>query len=99
LTPNDKGESDWPEWARVLDDLWNVYEDLRNRWNQFVGEYNAVVAPRRRNFGRPAASSLSQQADVRKRRQEGQSLRAIAEDMNLSILRTVRTRPAHACAT
>jgi hypothetical protein len=26
-------------------------------WNKFVGEYNAVVVPRERNFGRPLAAS------------------------------------------
>ena len=87
---NDKDQWDWPDWVRDHDELLERYVDLRARWNRFVGEYNGVVAPRMRNFGRPIAASHSQQADVRKRRKAGQSLRDIAEETNLS-LRTVRT--------
>jgi hypothetical protein len=88
---NDKGEYAWG------DSLMTRYDELREKhyalvkdWNRFVPGYNAVVAPRMRNFGRPLAASESQQSDVMKRRKAGQSLRAIADETGLS-LRTVRT--------
>jgi hypothetical protein len=87
---NDKDEWSWSKFVDDHHEQAERYEALRLKWNKFVGEYNGVVAPRHRNFGRPLAASDSQRADVRKRRKAGQSLREIAEDTNLG-LRTVRT--------
>lgn len=42
---------------RVYDQLFDEYKKLCADWNKFVGEYNAVVVPRERNFGRPLAAS------------------------------------------
>jgi hypothetical protein len=66
------------------------YVALAKQWNQIVPEYNAVVAPRRRNVGRPLAASDAQRQTVLKLRKAGQSLRAIAEETSLG-LNTVRT--------
>jgi hypothetical protein len=66
------------------------YDALLREWNRFVPQYNAVVAPRQRNVGRPLLASEAQQEDVLKRRKAGQSLRAIAEETRLG-LRTVIT--------
>ena len=49
-----------------------------------------MVAPRRRNVGRPLAASDAQRQTVLKLRKAGQSLRAIAEETSLG-LNTVRT--------
>ena len=62
----------WDEY----DALWSEHQRLLREWNKFVGEYNATVSPRER--GRPIAASAAQQADVRKRRKAGASLREIA---------------------
>jgi hypothetical protein len=91
MTMNDKGEWCWRETLRQEhDDLLEKHHALLKDWNKFVPSYNAVVAPRFRNFGRPLAASPSQKADVIKRRGAGQSLRAIADETGLG-LRTIRT--------
>jgi DNA repair exonuclease SbcCD ATPase subunit len=90
MTQNEKGEYDLTEYHKALDQTIDKYENLRTRWNRFVGEYNATVAPVRRNFGRPIAAGPAQQDEVRKLRAAGHSLRDIAEEKNLSV-RTVRT--------
>ena len=78
-------------------EFWERYDALRDErnellkeWNKFVPQYNAAVAPKLRNFGRPLAASPVQRADVLKRRGKGQSLRSIAGDTGLSF-QTVRT--------
>ena len=90
---NDEGAWDWSqvmeEHAEHIAQLDQLCA-LRKRWNKIVAEYNAVVAPRLRNVGRPLDASPTQQADVLERRKAGQSLRDIADDTTLS-LRTVRT--------
>ena len=76
------------EWS---EDCWeDKYYELLSDWNKFVPQYNAVVAPRLRNFGRPLLASDAQRDDVLKRHRARQSLRSIADDTELS-LRTVRT--------
>ena len=43
------------EWS---EDCWeDKYYELLSDWNKFVPQYNAVVAPRLRNFGRPLLAS------------------------------------------
>jgi hypothetical protein len=81
----------WP------DDIWTRYSalhgehiDLVLEWNRIVKEYNAVVASKKRNFGRPLAASPAQQQSVLAKHNTGQSLRAIAADTGLG-LQTVRT--------
>ena len=90
LVLDDNGQWTWNEWVQKRDELWEKNQELIRDWNAFVPKYNAVVAPRVRNFGRPLAASPAQQADVLKRRKAGESLRGIAEDTGLSF-QTVRT--------
>jgi hypothetical protein len=94
----------WKEgFGMVLDDdgLWhfdnfvataNKYHDqyvaLVKDWNKFVPAYNATVI--KRNVGRPLAASDAQVKTVRKLRDEGLSLRRIAEETTLG-LKTVCT--------
>ena len=87
---NDNGEIDWPEFIKERESLEENYLALRTKWNKFVADYNAVVAPKRRNFGRPLQASEAQRANVLKLRQSGWSFRSIADETNLSF-RTVRT--------
>jgi hypothetical protein len=91
MSLNDKGVWCWPDnlWQQ-LDHLADRYHALLRDWNKFVPDYNSIVAPKKRNFGRPLHASPAQQADVLKRRLAGESLRAIAVATGLS-LRTVRS--------
>ena len=66
------------------------YEALLAKWNAFVPEYNEVVAQKKRNFGRPPAASNAQAARVLDLHKADQSLRSIAEDINIGV-RSVRT--------
>ena len=66
------------------------YEALLAKWNAFVPEYNEVVAQKKRNFGRPPAASNAQAARVLDLHKADQSLRSIAEDINIGV-RTLRT--------
>lgn len=79
-----------PKFASTYDETRRRYLDLLAKWNKFVPQYNAVVAPKLRNFGRPLCASPAQRDNVLERRKEGQSLRLIAGETGLS-LRTVRT--------
>jgi hypothetical protein len=87
-----QSESGWTlsTWVGSGLKLREQYDALLRDWNRFVPEYNAIVAPRRRNVGRPLLASESQQEDVRKRRKAGEPLRSIAEETGLG-LRTVVT--------
>ena len=88
---NDAGEWSWADGLmQRYEHLHGKYVALVRDWNKFIPRYNAEVAPKRRNFGRPLAASDAQREDVLKRRRKGQSLRSIAEEMNLG-LQTVRT--------
>ena len=66
------------------------YEALLAKWNAFVPVYNEVVAQKKRNFGRPPAASNAQAARVLDLHKADQSLRSIAEDINIGV-RSVRT--------
>lgn len=92
MTQNDDGLWTIEPSMTVLLDRYNAlaeqHRKLVLKWNKFVPEYNARVAPR--DMGRPTAASAAQQADVRKRRKAGQSLRAVATATGLG-LSTVRT--------
>jgi uncharacterized coiled-coil DUF342 family protein len=79
------------------DEFWAEYKadreehnELVRKWNKFVPKYNAEVAVKARNLGRPLAASPSQQENVLKRRKSGEPLRTIAYETGLS-LQTVRT--------
>jgi hypothetical protein len=90
MTPNDAGQWSWHPFVRACDEWREKYLALLKDWNRFVPQYNAEVAPARRNFGRPLAASDSQRAEVLKLREAGLALRAICDQTALS-LRTVRT--------
>jgi len=91
MVQDDNGNWSWGEGlVAAFEIVYARHQDLLRKWNAIVAEYNAVVAPKRRNFGRPLQASPKQQQDVRERRKRGDSLRTIAEDTALS-LRTVRT--------
>jgi hypothetical protein len=85
----DDGEWHWREGLIQDRDKWlNKFQEIRADWNKFVGQYNATVAPR--NMGRPLQASKAQQQRVLSKHAAGQSLRSIAEEMELG-LQTVRT--------
>ena len=89
MVPDDDGTWRWQEGMIQDREKWfNKFQELRSKWNKFVGEYNATVAPR--NMGRPLQASKAQSQQVLKRRHAGDSIRSIAENMQLSV-RTVRT--------
>ena len=91
MEPDDTGTWHWQsKLMAAYDELRPRHLDLRSDWNKFVPKYNAVVAPRLRNFGRPLGASPAQRDNVLKRRKDGQPLRLIADETGLS-LRTVRT--------
>jgi len=91
MVQDDNGNWSWGEGlVAAFEIVYARHQDLLRKWNAIVAEYNAVVAPKRRNFGRPLQASPKQQENVRERRKRGESLRTIAEDTALS-LRTVRT--------
>jgi uncharacterized protein YhaN len=90
MVRGEDGAWHWAEWLKQCDGWQEAYLELRKKWNTFVPEYNAAVARKCRNFGRPLAAGEGQRVDVLKRRKAGESLRSIADNTNLS-LRTVRT--------
>jgi hypothetical protein len=85
-------DGDWTytPWVDTCLKLREEHQAMVRQWNQFVPQYNAAVAPRRRNVGRPLAASDVQQEQVLKLRKHGMSLRDIAEETSLG-LRTVCT--------
>jgi hypothetical protein len=86
---DDDGTWHWKEGLIQDRDKWfNKFQELRALWNKNVAAFNAKVAPR--NMGRPLQASEAQSLRVSTKRAAGQSLRSIAEDMELS-LQTVRT--------
>jgi hypothetical protein len=90
MVQNDDGKWVYNEWVNVCVAARDKYLDLRKEWNRFVPQYNAVVAPRLRNFGRPLGIDEDQRKLVLKLRDAGKSLRAIAEELEVGV-RTVRT--------
>lgn len=90
MTLNDDGEWDWSEYIQHHKAIEACYDALLKKWNRFVPQYNAIVAPTIPHPGRPIAASPAQRADVLKRRKARQSLRRIADDTALSF-QTVRT--------
>ena len=90
MVPNENGDWSLSEYHRDCDEIVEKYLKLQRDWNRFVKEYNAIVAPTKRNFGRPLAASPVQKKDVLKRRGAGQSLQFIADETGLGF-QTVRT--------
>ena len=89
MTLGDDGDWHWEEGLIQDRDKWfHKYLELRTKWNKFVGEYNATVRPR--NMGRPLQASEAQRLRVLQHHNAGESIRSIAENMELSV-RTVRT--------
>jgi hypothetical protein len=71
--------------------FWRDYEGLFNKYNDLVRRWNRAVPLLNQNpVGRPLLASEAQQQQVRKLRRAGQSLRWIADELNLG-LNTVRT--------
>jgi septation ring formation regulator EzrA len=66
------------------------YEARWRSGTRLSPEYNEVVAQKKRNFGRPPAASNAQAARVLDLHKADQSLRSIAEDINIGV-RSVRT--------
>jgi hypothetical protein len=88
---DDNGEWTIPDTVESsLYEINAAYRELLNKWNRLVPDYNAVVAPRLRNVGRPIAASETQQAAVLKLRKAGRSLRGIVDETSLGFA-TVRT--------
>jgi Homeodomain-like domain len=90
MVQNDDGKWTYNEWVNICVAARDKYLDLRKEWNRFVPQYNAVVAPRLRNFGRPLGVDEDQRKRVLKLRDAGKSLRTIAEELEVGV-RTVRT--------
>ena len=90
MEQNDDGE--WafrPDQVRdAYNDLFEKHDKMVRQWNKFVGDYNRTVAPR--GLGRPLEASDAQIREVRKLRKAKTSLRGIAKQTGLG-LRTVRT--------
>jgi len=80
----------WGPWVAECEGYHDKYGELLRKWNRFVPEYNAIVAPRRSNVGRPLLASDAQRDTVLNLRKRGLSLRSIAEETSLG-LNTVRT--------
>jgi hypothetical protein len=66
-------------------DLLNEYNELVRRWNRYVGSFATGHA-----IGRPPRATLAQQAQARKLRKAGHTLREIVYETGLS-LQTLRT--------
>lgn len=80
--------------SEILDRLVALHDDhkaLISKWNRFVSEYNAIVAPKPVGAkGRPIAASDEQIERVRQLRRDGRSYSQIVDSTGLS-LQTVRT--------
>jgi hypothetical protein len=83
LADNGGGWNDGP--IKRYSDLANEYNKLVKKWNRYVGSLKVSHA-----IGRPLQASEAQQAQVRKLRKAGDTLREIGHETNLSI-QTVRT--------
>ena len=62
MEQNANGNWDYAPWMTEQDEWAEKFFELRKQWNKFVPEYNAVVAPKRRNFGRPPGGRKVQPA-------------------------------------
>ena len=80
----------WKDWSTRQEEIYAKYRALLAEWNWFVSEYNAAVAPKRRNIGRPLQAGPAQLTRVRELHAGGMSIRNIAWEANLSV-RTVRS--------
>jgi hypothetical protein len=89
MVPADDGVWQWQEGLVQERDKWfGKFQEVRALWNKNVAAFNVTI--RRRNMGRPLQASEAQQHQVLQRRKAGESIRSIAENMELSV-RTVRT--------
>jgi hypothetical protein len=95
MVQDDNGQYTLENWWSAVDQLNRSYDELVRKWNKFVSEYNAAVAARRRNVGRPPSATDAQREAVLKLRKRGLSLRAIAEETGLGLqaVRTVIDQP------
>jgi len=91
METNEAGDYVWKASFVYGDEWYDKYKELLRKWNKFVPDYNAMVAvTSERNVGRPLAASEAQCDHVRELREQGMSLRGIAEETSLG-LNTVRT--------
>jgi transposase len=89
MTLADEGSAWMNDLIRRYDHLLNAHNKLVKKWNRYVASFNA-----RHAIGRPLQASEAQQAQVRKLRKAGNTLREIAHETNLSF-QTVRTIIGH----
>ena len=60
MVQDDNGNWSWGEGlVAAFEIVYARHQDLLRKWNAIVAEYNAVVAPKRRNFGRPLQAPSS----------------------------------------
>jgi transposase len=85
MTLTDKGWSWKDDLIECYNDLLNKYNELVKNWNRYIASFEA-----RQAVGRPLRASKAQQAQVRKLRKIGHTLREIANETNLSF-QTIRT--------
>jgi hypothetical protein len=89
MTLADEGSAWMNDLVRRYDHLLNAHNKLVRKWNRYVASFSA-----RHAIGRPLQASEAQQAQVRKLRKAGNTLREIAHETNLSF-QTVRTIIGH----
>jgi hypothetical protein len=85
MTLTDKGWAWKGDLIECYNDLLNKYNELAKKWNRYIRSFKIPQA-----VGRPLRASEVQQAQVRKLRKVGHTLREIANETNLS-LQTIRT--------
>jgi hypothetical protein len=100
MEQNDRGVWEWRASFVEGNEWFEKYDALLREWNRFVPEYNAMLAlvdERRqagtlvkRERGRPLAATPEQRQTVFSLREQGVSLRGIADEVGLN-LQTVRT--------
>jgi DNA-binding protein H-NS len=92
MTNTDKGWAWKDDPIEGYNDLLNKYNELVKKWNRYIGSLKT-----RRAIGRPLQASKVQQAQVRKLRRVGHTVREIANKTNLSF-QTIRTILGHKSA-
>jgi Helix-turn-helix domain of resolvase len=89
MSLTDEGCAWMDDLIRRYNHLLNEHNKLVRKWNRYVGSFNA-----RHAIGRPLRASKAQQAQVRRLRKAGNTLREIAHETNLSF-QTIRTIIGH----
>jgi hypothetical protein len=89
MSLTDEGWAWMDDLIRRYNHLLNEHNKLVRKWNRYVGSFNA-----RHAIGRPLRASEAQQAQVRRLRKAGNTLREIAHATRLSF-QTIRTIIGH----